>query len=124
EERLHLLTERLVLAACQHQLAAVPQGIAGEGDLQCPPGALVGHLQRLGQPAAVIAEMARQEYDNALHRSGSWPDAGYFPRSADQLLHGQGVEIGRDAHDSGSLVGCFSPCEMDYPIAPSRKQGW
>ena len=49
EEGPDLLAERLVVAAGENDLAAVPEGIAGQGDFEGFPGAFVGGFQGVGE---------------------------------------------------------------------------
>jgi hypothetical protein len=99
EEGADLFAERLLVAGGQHELAAVPQAIAGQGDLQGAPGALVGVAQRLQQPLAVVEEVPREEADDALDDGRPAFAAQRLARPADQPAERQRTQVGRDPHD-------------------------
>lgn len=66
EEGPNLPAERLVLAAGESDLTAVPEGIAGQGDFQGLPGAFVGVFQGVGEFLAVVGEPLGKEADDGL----------------------------------------------------------
>ncbi len=111
EEGADLQAERAVLGAGDEDLAALPEGVAGQGDLHRLPGALVRLLQGLGEPLAVVDELGRQEIDDlgahhvadlVAERLQSQLGAGPI----DHVAQGEGGEMDEDAHGEMLRCGC------------------
>ena len=84
EEELHLLADALVVAGGEEDLDAVEQAVAGQGDAEGLPGAVVGLVQGFGQRPAVVAEALLDGRDDLDGAVGVIAD--HLPQSeADQL---------------------------------------
>src|SRR5262249_44430546 len=90
QESLHLLAEGPLLARRQSQLAAVPPGRAGQGDLGGPPGAGGGLLQGGIQAFAVVREAIAKDADQQVKCVAG--------RLAGETLQRDGRELQEDAH--------------------------
>jgi hypothetical protein len=104
QEGRHLLAEGLVLAAGQRHLDAVPPRVAGEGDLQGPPGVVVGPGQGTREVRAVVGEAVAEEGDGGVDGRGAGLEAGGLEQALAHLLDGQDREVLDDTHGEDSVA--------------------
>ena len=100
EEELHLFADALVVAGGEEDFHAVEKAVAGQGDAERLPGAVVGVVERIGQRAAVVAEAlldGRGDLDGAVGvvadhlaqaEADQWGDKGH---GASPLVRNRGI---------------------------------
>src|SRR5581483_9295490 len=98
EEGAELFAERLLVAASEGQLDAVPEAVACEGDLDRFPRAFVGVFEGLHQRLAAVHEPAGEEADDAIDGPAAGLEAARLAGAADDTLESQGAESLADAH--------------------------
>jgi len=98
EESPHLPGESLVFRSGRGDFATLPEGLAGEGQLQGPPGAVVGVVQRLGETLTVIRNALGQEGDDGDSDLASPAGAGRRAGAIDQFPQRQSGQAQDEVH--------------------------